>query len=316
MDLANTKITETARKGWELTCDEANNGWLGPLGIVTDELMNENPITPRFCIREQHGNQAAAFRVIDDLKRPKLNATLGQKDTYCPEAIGRFFALVREVKKTYNKQIVAWAGDFHKAYKNVALSVESHKFSATGVFNPEDGRVYGFRMKVLPFGSARSPANWGRVVRFIQAVLCKLLRITTGFFADDLYSCGNYESAMSSFRTARRLIEIMGLNLAPKKDQGPASKIILLGAELHIKNDTVAAGISKTRANNISELLRNILNKNKLSPGLAAKIRGKLSFATSLGFGRIGRGMLRPIAQRQYSSGIATLGPELRLCLQ
>ena len=80
-------------------------------------MLNETPITPRFCIREQHGNQPAAFRVIDDLKRSKINATLSQKDTYWPEAIGRFFALVRQLSKTCRTKIVAWAGDFHKAYK-------------------------------------------------------------------------------------------------------------------------------------------------------------------------------------------------------
>ena len=315
-DLINTKTNETSLMGWQLTCEEADKGWLEPLGVISDEIIKETPITPRFCIKEQHGNQPAAFRVIDDLKKSKVNATLAQKDTYCPEAIDKFFALVREVRKTYQGEILAWTGDFHKAYKNVALSKESCKFSIIGVFNPKDGKVYAFRMKVLPFGSARSPANWGRVVRFIQAVLCKVLRIPTGCFVDDLYTCENYMSIESSFRTARKVIALMGLCLAPKKDQGPAGGILLLGAELQIKYDTVIVAISKIRATNIINLLQSILNKNRLTPGLAAKIRGKLSFATSLGFGRIGRGMLRPFAQRQYSSGCVKLDTELRLCIQ
>ena len=103
------------------------NGRLEPLGVVNDEMISETPITPRFCIKEQHGTQAVAFRVIEDLKRSKINATLGQSDTYCPEAIDRIFALVREVRKTCDGEIVAWAGDFHKAYENVALSKESSK---------------------------------------------------------------------------------------------------------------------------------------------------------------------------------------------
>ena len=34
-DMKNTKITETAIKGWQLTCDEAKYGWLEPLGIAS-----------------------------------------------------------------------------------------------------------------------------------------------------------------------------------------------------------------------------------------------------------------------------------------
>ena len=97
--------------------DETKNGRLGPLGVATEKLIGATPITPRFCIREQHGTQADAYRVIGDLKRSKINATLGQNDTYRPDAIYRFFALVREVKKTRKERIAAWTGDFHKAYK-------------------------------------------------------------------------------------------------------------------------------------------------------------------------------------------------------
>ena len=74
--------------------------------------------------------------------------------------------------------------------------------------------------------------------------------------------------------------------------------------------------ISKQRSSNLGCLLSGILKKGALTPGLAAKIRGKLSFAASLGFGKIGRGMLRPIARRQYSSGSYKIEGELKICLQ
>ena len=112
-------------------------------------------------------------------------------------------------------------------------------------------------MKVLPFGSARSPANWGRAVEFIQAVLrlCRLLKIPTGRFVDDIYTCEGCVSEMSPFITARRIIELIGLRLAPKKDQGPSAKVLLLGADLHKEDDTVEVAISKTRETNIIALL-------------------------------------------------------------
>ena len=109
---------------------------------------------------------------------------------------------------------------------------------------------------------------------------------------------------------------MLGFELTPMKDQGPSSNILILGAELRINSDTIEVEIPKQRAVNTSALLRDVLLKNRLTPGGAAEIRWELSFAASLGFGRIGRGMLRPIARRQYSNGYFKLDSSLKICLE
>ena len=274
--LYKTSNSETSRKGWQTTIDEAENGWLGPLGVVSERLLDETLITPRFCIKEQHGNQDVAYRVIGDLKRSKLNDNLKQWDTYFPEAIERFFAIAREMGEITKEKPLEWAGDFHKAYNNVALSQQSVKYAVVGVFNPEDGKVYAFRLKVLPFGGARPPAKWGRVAKFAQTTLMKILKIATGCFVDDLYNCEAESTAVSPFTTARELIKLLGLQLSPKKDQGPSNKITLLGAEIEIHYESTHVSISERRAGSICGLLDTMIDRGGMSSGMAAKIRGKL----------------------------------------
>ena len=40
------------------------------------------------------------YRVIGDLKRSKINATVGQADTYCPETMEKAFAEIMEIRRT------------------------------------------------------------------------------------------------------------------------------------------------------------------------------------------------------------------------
>ena len=61
--------------------------------------------------------------------------------------------------------------------------------------------------------------------------------------------------------------------------------------------------------------IRQILLFDQLNPAQAAKLRGRLGFAQSLMFGRVGRALLQPITARQYSRGVGRkhpLTPELR----
>ena len=66
--LSETKESNTSRKGWGLTIQEAQNGSIHPLGRITEELLRATPIAPRLVIREQSGTQDVARRVIGDLK--------------------------------------------------------------------------------------------------------------------------------------------------------------------------------------------------------------------------------------------------------
>ena len=72
--------------------------------------------------------------------------------------------------------------------------------------NPNANKPYKARVLVQPFGSRRSPANWGRVVTFLQFAACELLRVTTGAFVDEVCSVESHRIAMSSFWAFKQLL--------------------------------------------------------------------------------------------------------------
>ena len=53
-----------------------------------------------------------------------------------------------------------------------------------------------------------------------------------------------------------------------------------------------------------------------VTTGMAAKLRGKLGFATSLGCGEIGRVALRPLTRRHYATGATDIDNDMSLSLK
>ena len=80
----------------------------------------------------------------------------------------------------------------------------------------------------------------------------------------------------------------------------PTAGIELLGANIQFSTGHVRASLPPQKAATYQDELRKITSTNRLSPGDAAKIRGKLGFAQTLMFGRTGRAMLQPFSTRQY----------------
>ena len=77
---------------WGETLKEAEKGWISQPVPVTEAAMASTPLTPRFAIREKHGNQAAKVRLIDDFKASRLNETLGLHGTHTPRRTRHCFS--------------------------------------------------------------------------------------------------------------------------------------------------------------------------------------------------------------------------------
>ena len=138
-------------------------------------------ISPRFGIREQHGTHDPAFRVIDDLERPKLNQTLEQADAYCPDAIDRFFALTRRAGRYAGKQIL---GCPRASIKHIKYRIGRRLNAECSwcVTHPSDESVYLLRLRGQPFSSYRPPANCGMVATFPQHIALLEFEVPSGCF--------------------------------------------------------------------------------------------------------------------------------------
>ena len=197
----------------------------------------------------------------------------------------------------------------------IGLNQAPREASYISFINPNNNKPYKARFLVQPFGSRRAPANWGRVVTFLQFVACELLYVTTGAFADDVFCVESHRIATSGFWAFKQLCEITGFPTSPKKDQPPSTRMVLLGAEVSLHDRHAQAEIRTDRKDRLKEQISRICDSNCLTPAAASKLRGKLGFYSSLLAGKLGRGMMGPLITRQYKQRETKLNPALTRCL-
>ena len=173
--------------------------------------------SPRFCIAEQHGLQEPKYRLIDDLAKSLVNGAVETTENLLP-------ARLRFVRGPYSftkiPRLAPSAGlvaDFSHAYETIAIHPGSDEASYICIINHADNRPYTARILAQPLGSRGAPANWGRVVTFIQFVALKLLYIAVGAFVGDVYFAEDAKIANSGFWAFKQLCRLLGFNTSDKR---------------------------------------------------------------------------------------------------
>ena len=205
---------------WELSWTEYEKGWLTKPSPISQNDRTNTILSPRFCISEQHGNQQQKFRVIGDLTKSQVNQAAQASDTYCPQDLDMFMVLARLQHRYGAKKLRMWSVDFSNAYKTIGLNKASREAAHICFTNPTSGRPYKARVLVQPFGSRRAPANWGRVVTFLQFVARELLLVNTGAFVDDAFGVKEDRIATSGFLLFKQLCDLIGPHVY---EEGPTT---------------------------------------------------------------------------------------------
>ena len=289
---------EDRRLAFDMTLKEIENGMIGPLRPVLENDMNDCVMTPRFIVHQDKP------RLIDNLKTSRVNETASAEDTYIPDSLDRLICQIRAVKIELQKHsrqsdVKAFSYDFKSAYKHIAIEEHSLNLANIIILEPDTLRPLTGRMLCQPFGSTLSPRNWGRVVEAIKYLNRKLFHIATFCFVDDVFGCEPSDTAHSAHSTSIEFARLLGFKV--HKIVEPTETLTLLGAELSIRSTEVILRNPIERINKIETEIIAILKANRLSPALASSLRGKLGFAQSLLFGRIGRCHVHGLIKRQYS---------------
>ena len=264
--------------------------------------MASVPLTPRFAQEACRGlNLEPKIRLIDDFKASGVSELLSSADTSVPQGLDCFLGMATFFKLLNpDCTLRVFSEDFAHAYKTVGIPVAQAKF-ATIAMAPPTGEPHVATLRTQPFGSARAPANWGRVTKFIQFLMERLFFAVIFIFVDDVFAVEPLQTISSAHKAFTTLCNLLGFELSAAKAQGPAAAIHLLGANVSFEDHHVCAKLPDRKRVDLTNDIRQVLSYNQLNPGQASKLRGRLGFSQSLLFGKVGRAMLQPLTQRQYS---------------
>jgi hypothetical protein len=324
---------EAAQAVWDATKKEQLRGLIrGPFESVQSLRQHLQRITghdkpiwplPRFA-RWQGGTKG--YRAIDDGKLSGTNRAAAMLETIvCPyfhftlSVAREVDRLSREAGQAVPRMNVA-LHDLTAAYRFL-LNSQPHMAVWPAV---RAGKVVWFYMPGHPFGCVSSVMSFNRHAESI-AVVARSLGVPTEHYYDDFI----LPDVIAGGDTAAALLEavVAGLgdgkplgtplprhsfSLDEKKKQAAASINVVLGVETDLTNaGYVIFRATASRRHAILEMWRAARAAGRLTSAMASSLLGKLGFALTATFGRVGRAATLALVQRVHYDTDESFTPAL-----
>ena len=105
---------------------EAVEGWVSTPKHITEDITHSIPLSPRFAIEEQQGNDTKKkIRLIGDFGRSEVNSPLKLHDASVPDTVDTMFAMARAFALSWpNVVLMLTIMDFAQAYKQTHRRVQ------------------------------------------------------------------------------------------------------------------------------------------------------------------------------------------------
>jgi hypothetical protein len=143
-------------------------------------------------------------------------------------------------------------------------------------------------MRGLNFGLTSAPTLFSRVPRLAIQLLRRVLGIATTYFYDDFctvnpeFACPRPDASSQS--CLRETMKMFGLPLAPEKHVTAGRSFIFLGVRTDFEGipstGTLTIGVTGERCDSIADAAEHALVAGRLSTADAARLTGRLAFAT------------------------------------
>ena len=267
--------------------------------------------TRQFVVSRRFGvQQSDKLRPCDDFTRSFVNNGIFANRKLSLSGLDSFFSLAYALFGVPSEPVDSaehsrsglkfWRRDHEGAYRQIPISREDQPLTVVVFCDPVSGRHVYFYHTALPFGATASVYGYNRVSRAVVFLARKLLDIPVDSYFDDFWGVDYEENVDASYRAFAALNELLGFAIKHSKDVPPTSADSLLGVYVNIVSVPFTASVTNERRVSLREVLREHIRSNKLSPASAATLAGRLNFAASALFGRVGRAPLRAVYARQH----------------
>ena len=302
---------------WEITVKEAKEKeWLkGPLTYEEINFLYDKDWLPvrRFAVFQKD-----KWRPIDDFSENGVNGSFGSMEKVdlraLDETVWISVAIIRALKSRsfsfrlsdgsflegkvnddwfangYRPRPLVKTLDLKSAYKQLALNDLEARKSVICLKCPDDGRVYGFVCKTLPFGAVASVLHFNRFARFLKAVFLRCGVVACNYF-DDYPIVELSPLSDNTEGTLRAITKLLGITVAEDKDESFSSMTDLLGVTLDLTDqdmNEVRVCNKLERKKDLTVALDEVIKSKIINPMHIPSLFGRLQFAESQILGRAG----------------------------
>ena len=266
--------------------------------------------TERFSI-EQKGK----IRNIDSATASMVNPATAITEHLDIASTDGNVALLRRLFHDFpDVPISGWVLDEKSAYRWIPIKPSQRRYAVISTYDPASKSIVYFVMIGHPFGMRSAVYNYNRRSLLLNSILRREFDVLSAFYYDDKFAFEPSDMINSSYLCAISMHMFLGAVFNfDKLTMGDSPQI--LGVLYDLRNRILS--ITDDRRAGILTTIEDIFNSGRLGSGLAAKFKGRLSFAAMQFWGKIGRAYLRCLSERQYTkSGNNDISPSIALCLR
>ena len=295
---------------WNQTLDEVTKGDIvGPLEL--DEVPMDCPLSRRFGVR-----QDGKIRCVDDFSASGVNATAQPMESPKLHTLDVLAGLLSALLQPgdASSRRMARSFDLKNAYRQCALSPDSHPFSHIVVGDPTTRSLKAFRMRALPFGSVKSVHAFLRVASSLWAIITQIFGVLcTNYF--DFVALADAREEKNVDHTVKAVLNLLGWVYAEDGPKAPPfdGAVTALGVTIDVTclhEGRVTIANTESRSNELHETISATLRSGCLHKQDALKLRGRMQFVAGQLFGRIAKRCLACVTQHAYASENLVLGPQ------
>ena len=264
--------------------------------------------------------QKGDVRAIDDFRRSGINPCWNAAETIAPpSALFPIQVLHAVVSMCDHLGIDVPAmrlalDDVAHAYKRCA--VLQQEYCILCYWNHADQRAVFCEQWGLPFGAVASVTGFCRLPHMLTRFARSFFATCCDHYIDDTLQPDFAAAGDSGQLALDALFKTVGIPFSPAKRQAPAAEQHELGVicDLTSVHDQRTASVRPKagRCEAILATLQECAHLNRLTPGTAKEVFGRLSFCLQSLFGRVGRASALPLVQRCNDARETCFNSDLR----
>ena len=263
---------------------------------VCDHLNTSRWIpTPRFPLVQKN-----KVRGVDGATCSGINGASQVTEKLALSSTDANVGLIRRlVLACPDQPLEGWVLDEAKAYRQIGVRPDQRKYSVVTMLHPDSLEPAFFVVVGHSFGWVSAVYNYNRRSRLINELLCKEFGVPANFFYDDKFGFDIKGLGEFAHTIVQDLHCWLGVLFDASKLQFGV-KVEVLGIDYDLA--AMELRVKEKRRAALLEDIDRFLEANIMSPQESAKLKGKLMFAASQFWGRLGRAFMLALSERQKAT--------------
>ena len=277
---------------WVRTVEDVALGAMACPILASAADLDAVTLSRRVPVREERG-AGWRTRVVDDCSESGLNGATQATQRLVHDTLDVLVQmLLFHMRRGLQPRM--WKRDVSRAFRRVPIQVDHLEFAWVAFM--WRGMAWMAQHMGMPFGTTSAVHSWHRLGALLLAFVVRACLAPAARYVDDFYGASVAGVHWSGGRCLTVIAALTGLPCAPHKDADGLLDLVVLGAQVtvYLSDLKVVTRISEDKRARYAGILARIISEKKCSADMASKMAGRLSFATTVAAGRVGRAYIKP----------------------